>query len=402
MSNPNPTSISWYKGDNILVSTNSKSSLRYKMSNVSRHDTGNYTCSSQNEIGNASSDISLVISYPPGVNIRPSNLNEHNKNREIQCIAQGEPDSYNYFPWEHRSQFDEHIRYLGATDSGILHLPEVNLSNRYQDTGFYICNVSNGIPNYHGNVFQQGRKYIVSEVNFSSEAKVLSPEGIIITIIVFQIIIVVLVAGMGLYVRYLKQMYRKRMIAAINIQTLERNGIESAHYAEITEDNFIQTQSQGNNTHVFSTADGIRILVENRGISHLSEERSSTISENDINASEILDDGYEKPYSTLVVNDRDEDKHIYLSTTNNSTNENSTPSENAACGHSPGFTELDSSPHRTNTPIYENDCQENVKLHYFENCSYQRDFQRPYVYKHRNQVEYINLSLKQQSKDSNV
>ncbi|CAC5368458.1 unnamed protein product [Mytilus coruscus] len=59
--NHTTTSISWYAGNKKLIST-SESSLNYKMSNVSRFDTGNYTCSVQNEIGNTSSGISLVIS----------------------------------------------------------------------------------------------------------------------------------------------------------------------------------------------------------------------------------------------------------------------------------------------------------------------------------------------------
>lgn len=147
-------------------------------------------------------------------------------------------------------------------------------------------------------------------------------------------------------------------------------------------------------TQIFSTTDTIHVSVDSRGVSHVSEEPSLSISDNDIDASEILDDGYEKPYSTLVENGRDEIKHIYLSTTNNSTDENSIPFENAACGLSPGFRELDSSSDRANIPIYENDSHENVKLNCFENCTNDRDI-RLDVYKQNNPVAYINLSLKQ-------
>lgn len=80
--------------------------------------------------------------------------------REIKCIPNGVPNTYNFFPWEHRSQFNEHIRYLDATGDGILQLTGVNVSDTYQDTGFYICNVSNGISDKYGNVFQQGRTYV--------------------------------------------------------------------------------------------------------------------------------------------------------------------------------------------------------------------------------------------------
>lgn len=94
-----------------------------------------------------------------------SNLNEDVSKRSIQCLPKGEPNAYTYFQWEHVSEFHEHIRYLKARDDGILYLPYVDISNRYQDTGFYICNVSNGVPDYHGNIFQQGREFIVSEGN---------------------------------------------------------------------------------------------------------------------------------------------------------------------------------------------------------------------------------------------
>lgn len=87
-------------------------------------------------------------------------LYEDSTFRAIQCIPQGEPDFYNYFQWEHRSRFNEHIRYLRATDDGKLQIRVVNVSNRYQNMGFYICNVSNGIPDNHGKVFQQGRTYV--------------------------------------------------------------------------------------------------------------------------------------------------------------------------------------------------------------------------------------------------
>lgn len=101
----------------------------------------------------------------PDVNVLYMNLTEDDSKRAIQCLPKGEPHVYTYFQWQHLSVFHEHIRYLKARDDGIMYLPYVNISNRYQDTGFYICNVSNGVPDYHGNIFQQGREFIVSEGN---------------------------------------------------------------------------------------------------------------------------------------------------------------------------------------------------------------------------------------------
>lgn len=62
MSSPKPTLISWYKEEKELISEYNKSSLCYTISNVSRYDAGNYTCCSENEIGEASSEILLTVS----------------------------------------------------------------------------------------------------------------------------------------------------------------------------------------------------------------------------------------------------------------------------------------------------------------------------------------------------
>lgn len=98
---------------------------------------------------------------PPVVNVMKMSLSD--KIRDIQCIAHGEPKNFTFFMWEHRSLLNEHIRHLNSTEDGILQLPPINTSHRYQDTGFYTCNVSNGIPDYAGNMFQQGTGYLDSK-----------------------------------------------------------------------------------------------------------------------------------------------------------------------------------------------------------------------------------------------
>ncbi|CAC5424851.1 unnamed protein product [Mytilus coruscus] len=426
--------------------------------------------------------------------------------RKIQCIAQRETDSYNnYFPWEHRSKFDEHIRYLDGTVNEILQLSAVNVSNKYQNNGIYICNVSNGIPDYHRNAFQQGRMFVEFEgppvfvaynkrfqvstkesaitiiidvyssskitchhitevssissakdmdvainpilikeifhganitlngteivfvlnglnaggfhsfnvtvcnihgqssfvvnsssfVNDSSEEKALSSERIIN--IALLIVILVLVAGIGIYVRYIKQRHGKRVITAINIRTAERNADENQHYAEIIEEDSILTPPQGNNTQIISETD--RIVAENSNTTALSDEHSSASSNTDMDASENLDDGYEKPYTTLVAYNGGEDEHVYRKTKQNWTYENLTSFENATFGHSVEFKEQEFSLGETKPNVYANEGQESANMHYGENYSKETDddFQRSNVYKQMETTEYINLSLKQQS-----
>lgn len=64
---------------------------------------------------------------------------------------------------EHKSCHNESIRYLEVTPDGIAKLPPTNESNRYQDSGYYLCNASNGVPDREGRRFQQGKAYLVSD-----------------------------------------------------------------------------------------------------------------------------------------------------------------------------------------------------------------------------------------------
>lgn len=59
--------------------------------------------------------------------------------------------------------------------------------------------------------------------------------------------------------------------------------------------------------------------MENTGIVPVNEERSSASSDQDPNESENVDDGYERPYNTLLANYKTEDDHVYLTTNISST-----------------------------------------------------------------------------------
>ncbi|CAC5423604.1 unnamed protein product [Mytilus coruscus] len=125
-------------------------------------------------------------------------------------------------------------------------------------------------------------------------------------VIVLLIIIAVLVTGVVLYVRYMKQRFRKRL----SVNPTRRNGNENDYYAEINEDNMKQTTSQENDNLDISTVE--TPVVENSGIVLVNEEPSSASSDHDRNASENLDDGYERPYNTLLANYQTKDNHVYL------------------------------------------------------------------------------------------
>lgn len=59
------------------------------------------------------------------------------------------------------------LRYLNSTADGRVILPKIaNESNRYQDSGLYICTASNGVIDRNGNSFQNGKVFLISNGNY--------------------------------------------------------------------------------------------------------------------------------------------------------------------------------------------------------------------------------------------
>ncbi|CAC5417638.1 unnamed protein product [Mytilus coruscus] len=85
------------------------------------------------------------------------------------------------------------------------------------------------------------------------------------------------------------------------------------------------------------------------------------VSENDPNAAENLDDGYEKPYSTLVANIEVEDNHVYVTTKNNPNIQQVSPFVHAAYRHFFEFTEQNYSLDEAKNNSYAKEGQENMK-----------------------------------------
>lgn len=128
-----------------------------------------------------------------------------------------------------------------------------------------------------------------------------------------------------------------------------------------------------------------RSIVENRNISveqlvafsnndNETSQHARTLPDNESHISENLDDGYERPYMTLVAQNYAEEEHVYNNTKSKSFNDNSTPLQNPTCICFVAITEQDASQDKTDTHVFADDSQENVK---------------------QNTGEYIDLSIKQ-------
>ncbi|CAC5422324.1 unnamed protein product [Mytilus coruscus] len=183
----------------------------------------------------------------------------------------------------------------------------------------------------------------------------------------------------------LKQRFRERMEPAINFQTPEGTFGESSHYIEVVEVDNLQPTSQENDNSI--------MLMINRDIDQVSATHTSTSSDNDRDPSEYLDDGYEQPYTTLMVTDQVKDEHVYLTTKKESNYENIIPYQNVACGHACECFEADSLPDKTNA----HDDHANWNLNNDMNDFNETNDSVPhtYIYPQINKAEYINLSLNQ-------
>jgi hypothetical protein len=81
----------------------------------------------------------------------------------VTCVPVGNPDTYAYYKWQHKSKYGVLIRGLDGEINGVLTLPSIPVENRYQDSGEYVCTAGNGIVGKDGNLKQTGSCYV--EIN---------------------------------------------------------------------------------------------------------------------------------------------------------------------------------------------------------------------------------------------
>ncbi|XP_063417532.1 hemicentin-2-like [Mytilus trossulus] len=152
-SNPPSSEPKWWHVDVMSIKRLFSNSRILYINVITRRDTGIYICEAANTIGTGSTNISINVLYPPTVRIDYNNYTENENRRELLCVANGNPDKYTFSQWDQKSQFGEHIRFIDGYTNGSLVLPATPTKS-YQDAGFYVCTVSNGVPDTHGQVNQ--------------------------------------------------------------------------------------------------------------------------------------------------------------------------------------------------------------------------------------------------------
>jgi hypothetical protein len=78
----------------------------------------------------------------------------------LTCVPDGNPQSYSFYKWQHKSKYGLLIREVDGETNGVLTLPSTPIEDGYQDSGEYVCTVGNGIGGRNGKVKQTGSGYV--------------------------------------------------------------------------------------------------------------------------------------------------------------------------------------------------------------------------------------------------
>jgi hypothetical protein len=84
---------------------------------------------------------------------------QNDSTRTVTCVPVGNPQSYTYYKWQHKSKYGVLIRELEGGHTGVLTLPNMPVEDRYQDSGEYVCTAGNGIVGRDGKIKQRGSGY---------------------------------------------------------------------------------------------------------------------------------------------------------------------------------------------------------------------------------------------------
>jgi hypothetical protein len=97
----------------------------------------------------------------PTVTVSDTTFDTNEPTRTLACIPDGNPQSYSFYEWQHKSKYGVLIRKLDGGQNGVLTLPSISVEDRYQDSGEYVCTAGNGIVGRDGRVKQTGFGYVI-------------------------------------------------------------------------------------------------------------------------------------------------------------------------------------------------------------------------------------------------
>ncbi|VDI14607.1 Hypothetical predicted protein, partial [Mytilus galloprovincialis] len=143
------------------------STLTYSVNRT--HNKQNIICIASNSIGSVSVSKTLDVKYAPDITVTSPIYTQSDVNRIVTCNPSGNPNSYTYHKWQHKSKYGEIIREFEGNNT--LKLPDAEMLIRYQDSGEYVCTASNGIKGRDNRIEQTGSGYVTvnAEPVFTSD-----------------------------------------------------------------------------------------------------------------------------------------------------------------------------------------------------------------------------------------
>ena len=103
----------------------------------------------------------------PSISVSDATYDQNVASRTVTCSPDGNPQSYTFYKWQHKSKYGVLIRELDGGQNGVLTLPSIPVEDRYQDSGEYVCTAGNGIVGRDGRVKQTGSGYVIINGMFS-------------------------------------------------------------------------------------------------------------------------------------------------------------------------------------------------------------------------------------------
>ena len=96
----------------------------------------------------------LCFTDAPIIAVSDATFEKNEATRTVTCVLVGNPGTYTFYKWQHRSKYGVLIRGLDGGENGVLTIPNIPVDDRYQDSGEYVCTAGNGIVGKDGNVKQ--------------------------------------------------------------------------------------------------------------------------------------------------------------------------------------------------------------------------------------------------------
>ncbi|CAC5424089.1 HMCN [Mytilus coruscus] len=123
---------------------------------------GEYICLARNIAGEDCDFLEIIVTYPPVVQNETVVFGTNSWPRTLECKVLGVPDNYTFSKWLHYTYSNQQIRILDGLGNGTLILPNNERAKlMYEDTGIYICNVTNNIPDEGAHKWQTGKIKVI-------------------------------------------------------------------------------------------------------------------------------------------------------------------------------------------------------------------------------------------------